>query len=138
MWLSRFMRDRSKRLTFGNTFLIGIVQAFAILPGISRSGSTIVTGLAMGISRDKVARFSFILSLPAIAGAFILKVNDLAASPPASGELLNLIVGTLVSFSSGYLAIIWLLDVVRKGKLEWFGYYCLAVSLTGFIWYFAR
>lgn len=135
MWSSKFMREKGTVLTGGNTFLIGLAQAFAILPGISRSGSTIVSGLAMGINRETVAKFSFIMSLPAIAGAFILKFKDLMAVPPAADQILNLVIGTIVSAVSGYIAILWLLDVVKKGKLEWFGYYCMAVSVSGFIWY---
>ena len=84
------------------------------------------------------ARFSFIMSLPAIFGATILKLKDMMDVPPASSEILNLIVGTVVAFVSGYFAIIWLLDIVKKGKLQIFGYYCLVVSISGLIWYFTR
>jgi undecaprenyl-diphosphatase len=135
MIVSRFLPVSDKPLKLSNTFIIGIAQAFAILPGISRSGSTIVTALAFGINREKAARFSFILSIPAVLGATILKTKDLIAVPPAPSEIVQLVAGAVAAFISGYLAIIWLIDLVKKGKLEWFGYYCFFVSIIGFIWY---
>jgi len=138
MWFSQFLRERNIQLRYINSLIIGLAQAFAILPGISRSGSTIFTGMALGIPREKVARFSFILSIPVILGATILKINDLVEAPPTTDELLNLIAGTVFAFISGYLAIIWLLDLVKKGKLQWFGYYCLFVALSGMIWYILK
>lgn len=136
MIIPKFLPVSDKPLTKKNSFIIGISQAFAILPGISRSGSTIVTALAFGIDREKAAKFSFILSLPAVLGATILKTKDLIDIPPAQGEILLLIIGAIAAFISGYVAIIWLLDLVKKGKLEWFGYYCFFVSISGFLWYF--
>ncbi len=135
MWLAPFFRNRKTPFNFSRTFLIGIAQAAAILPGISRSGSTIFTGIAMGMDRERVAKFSFLLSIPAIFGAVVLKVNDLLAMPPDSEATINLIAGTVMAFISGYIAIILLLDVVKKGKLQWFGYYCMIVALSGIVWY---
>lgn len=138
MFTAQFLKFRNTDLSFSRAFLIGIAQAFAILPGISRSGSTIFMGMSLGIEREKVARFSFIMSVPAIFGATILKLNDLIETPPISSEIVNLIAGTIVAFVSGYFAIIWLLNIVKKGKLQIFGYYCFIVSVSGLIWYFAR
>ena len=95
-------------------------------------------GMALGMDREKVAKFSFILSIPAILGATVLQLNDLAASPPSSTEIINLVAGTIVAFISGYFSIIWLLDVVKKGKLQWFGYYCFIIAVFGLLWYFLR
>lgn len=136
MWASQFLKQKNVPFSYGRSFLIGIAQAFAILPGISRSGSTIFTGMLLGIDRSKVAEFSFIMSIPAILGAVVLKSNDIIQSPPAASEILNLAAGTLAAAVSGYLAIIWLLDIVKKGKLQWFGYYCFAVAAAGLGWYF--
>ncbi len=118
------------------SFLMGLAQAFAILPGISRSGSTIFTGILFGGDQEKVARFSFIMSIPAVAGAVILKAKDLIGSPVHSSELINMSLGALFAFVFGCLAILWLLDFVKRGKIQWFGYYCLALSLLGLIFYF--
>jgi len=138
MVISPHLKSRNIKLTFKNTFIIGVAQAFAILPGISRSGSTIFTGIAQGIDREKVARFSFLMSVPAIFGAVVLKVRDVLQTSITSSEIINYAAGTFVAFVSGYLAIIWLLDVVKKGKLQWFGYYCFVVSALGLTWYFTR
>lgn len=136
MILSRYLRKSHKELSTGRSFVIGIAQAFAILPGISRSGSTIVTGMALNIDRSKVAEFSFLLSLPAIIGATILKTKDLLESNIEATQLGLLIIGAISAFISGYFAIIWLLDVVKKGKLEWFGIYCYVVVILTSVWYF--
>jgi undecaprenyl-diphosphatase len=136
--ISKFLPETEKTLNKSNSFIIGIAQAFAILPGISRSGSTIVTALVFGINREKAAKFSFILSIPAVFGATIIKTKDLISTPPAQNEILLLIIGAIVAFISGYLAIIWLLDLVKKGKLEWFGYYCFFISISGFLWYYLK
>ncbi|MBN1378777.1 MAG: undecaprenyl-diphosphate phosphatase [Gammaproteobacteria bacterium] len=131
---TRFISCGQKEFKMGNTFLIGIAQAFAILPGISRSGSTIFTGMLLKMDREKVARFSFLMSLPVIFGATLLKFKDLVDTPPADAEIGGLIAGTVMAFVSGYFAIIWLLDIVKKGKLQIFGYYCLVIAISGIIW----
>jgi len=71
-----------------------------------------------------------------VFGAVILKVNDLLKTGIDTSGMLNYVIGALTAFISGYFAIIWLLDVVKKGKLQWFGYYCFTVSAAGIIWYF--
>lgn len=138
MIITPYLKDRDTPITGLRSFIIGIAQAFAILPGISRSGSTIFTALLMGIEREKAARFSFIMSLPAVFGAALLKLKDVLEVGVSSAQLLNYIVGTLVAFVSGYLAILWLIDLVKKGRLQWFGVYCYAVALFGlsylYIW----
>ena len=136
MILTQFLTYRKKDFNFGNTFIIGIAQAIAIIPGVSRSGSTIFTGMAFGIERQDVARFSFLMSIPAILGAVVLQVGDLIKMPPTSSQMVDLTAGTISAFLFGYLAIKWLLEVVKKGKLQWFGYYCAAVSISGLIIYF--
>lgn len=138
MITAQFLSNRHNEFSPMRSFLVGLAQAFAILPGISRSGSTIFTGLALGVDREQAARFSFLMSVPVIFGAVILKLNDLLASPPSSQEVTNLAIGTLVAFVSGYLAILWLLDVVKKGKLQWFGYYCLMIAGSGLVWYLTQ
>lgn len=138
MTITPKLKAKDTPLTGVNTFIMGLAQSFAILPGISRSGSTIFTGLALGIDREKAARFSFIMSIPAVFGAVLLKVKDLIEIGIDANSLVNYVVGTIVAFISGYYAIIWLLDIVKKGKLKWFGYYCFLVSASGIIWTFTR
>ncbi len=131
-----YIKKRAGEITLGRSFLMGVAQAFAILPGISRSGSTIFTGILAGGDQEKVARFSFIMSVPAVAGAVVLKLKELLAAPPSTSEMINIAVGTLFAFAFGCLAIVWLLDFVKRGKLQWFGYYCLAISVVGLVIYF--
>jgi undecaprenyl-diphosphatase len=136
VWSSRYTRETKAELNGWHAFLIGIAQAFAILPGISRSGSTIVTGLWLGIPRDLAARFSFLLSTPVIFGATLLKTKDVVTTPLPNNELWLVIAASLAAMISGYFAIIWLLGIIRKQQLEWFGVYCVIVSVIGFVLHF--
>ncbi len=131
MVVSGYLPTGKVTLKGKHAFLIGCAQAFAILPGISRSGATIFTGMALGINREVVARFSFIMSIPAILGAIVLHLPDLLETPPTVNSMANIVVGTLASAIAGYFAIVLLLGVVRKNRLEWFGYYCLALGIGG-------
>ena len=138
MWSSRYTEENSAGgprsfMNMVHAILIGCAQAFAIIPGISRSGSTIVTALWLGLKRDLAARFSFLLSVPVIFGATLLKVKDLLDAPPPPDEMMNLALGTLAAGISGYLAIIWMLGIIRRQKLEWFGVYCAIVGIGGMI-----
>lgn len=132
MLATPYLRERKIALNLPRSFVIGCAQACAILPGLSRSGSTIFAGMAMGLNRELVARFSFIMSIPAILGAVVLQLPELTHAPPAGDSLINLAAGTVMASISGYFAIVLLLDIVRRNRLQYFGYYCLAVALIGF------
>lgn len=106
---------------------IGLAQAVAIIPGISRSGSTISAALLLKLDRTFAARFSFLLSVPAVAGATVLGVEDLQHF--SSDTLVATLVGTFVSFIVGVACIKWLLAIVRKGQFWWFAIYCWVVGL---------
>ena len=133
--LSRYMPKKNEEMTILKSIIIGVSQAFAILPGISRSGSTIVTGILMGIDKENAARFSFLMAIPAILGAFVIKINDFITIEQHTISASHMLIGSLVSLISGYFAIIWLLDIVKKGKLEWFAFYCYFVVITSAFWY---
>lgn len=116
-----------------NSILIGVAQALAIFPGISRSGSTISAGLFLGIKPVIAAEFSFLLSIPVILGAIVFKIDALLTIDTAyTGQY---IVGGLVSFVSGLLAVYLILDFIRKGRFKYFGIYCLIIGIFG-IFYF--
>ena len=136
MLLTPLLRDRSAEVTWPRALAIGVAQAMAIMPGLSRSGSTIFAGILLGINRETAARFSFIMSIPAIAGAVVLEAGDLFAAPPPAAEFFAIAAGTVASLFTGYGAIVLLLSIARRGKLYWFGYYCLAISGLGFAWHF--
>jgi undecaprenyl-diphosphatase len=112
--------------------MIGIAQAFAIIPGISRSGTTISAGLWSGISREASAEFSFILVIPAILGAMVLEIKDMTVSVQ-QGTMAYYIVGSIAAFVTGLLALIFLLKVVKRGKLHFFAYYCWLVAIVTLI-----
>ncbi len=134
MIASRYLKCKNVELRGLHALFIGCAQAMAIMPGLSRSGSTIFTGMAMGIDRQVVARFSFIMSIPAILGAVVLQTGELITHPPSPGSMINIAAGTVAASISGYFAIVMLLDIIRKNRLQWFGYYCLILSFSGFIY----
>lgn len=112
---------------------VGIAQAIAIIPGISRSGSTIAGGLYLGLDRKLAARFAFLLSIPAIAGAAVLQIGDLANF--SGDSLLAVMVGTAVAIVVGFVCVKWMLRIVSRGRLSWFAYYCWAVGLCMMVYY---
>lgn len=133
MWSSRYTQERHPHMLWLHALIIGCAQMLAVVPGISRSGSTIVTALWLGVRRETAARFSFLLSVPVIFGASLLKLKELFETPPPANEIMSLILGTIAAAISGYFAIIWLLEIIKKQKLEWFGVYCAIVSVVGIL-----
>ncbi|MAT16041.1 MAG: UDP-diphosphatase [Planctomyces sp.] len=116
--------------------VIGLFQALALLPGISRSGSTITSALFMGVSRPIAAQFSFMIAIPAISGATVLMVKDYleASESEQTAPLAVLAVGAIVSFGVGLFALKWLIRIVSRGKLHYFGWYCLVVGTLTILW----
>ncbi len=132
---SKYLPEKEGKMSSLRAVLMGCAQACAILPGLSRSGSTIFAGMVMGVNRNTAAKFSFIMSIPAILGAVVLQSSNLYQNPPSVDAIINIAAGTFFSAVSGYFAIIFLLDIVRKNRLIWFGFYCLGISFLGFIHY---
>lgn len=132
---NRILLKQAEETSFRDAFFIGLLQALAILPGISRSGSTIAAGLFRGLDRDFAARFSFLLSIPVILGAGILQLKNLNLSSETI-SLLPYITGFVSSILFGYFAIKVVLRLVRKGRLSIFSYYCWAVALFSLVLYF--
>ncbi|MFH1687836.1 MAG: undecaprenyl-diphosphatase UppP [bacterium] len=126
---TRWIPGQRRELSVIAAIIIGCGQALAILPGISRSGSTIATGLWLGIEPSKAAEFSFLLAIPAIAGAAVLSLGDLGSL--ASSLWGPYLVGALVSFVVALGAVYLVLETVRRGKLSWFAYYCFAAGCLG-------
>jgi len=135
LFLPKLVKRGEASVGWKSSLLMGIGQAFAILPGISRSGSTIVAGMLGGVRSDKAAEFSFLLAIPAIAGASVLEVKDLATTGIDPALLTRYLAGSAVAFASGLIAIFTVLVSVRKGKFEWFGYYCFAAGIGCFLWF---
>ena len=124
-------------ITFVDAFVIGIAQAIAVIPGLSRSGSTIATGLILGKKRDQIAKFSFFMVIIPILGEALLDIKKMiggeAAANGAESEATvgigATIVGFIAAFVVGCLACKWMLDIVKKGKLVWFAVYCLIAGV---------
>ncbi len=129
---------RPRDISFVDAFVIGCAQAVAVLPGLSRSGTTIATGIIIGDKREQVAQFSFFMVVIPILGEAILDVKKIfgieaadaaAGAPEAFIGIVPIVVGFLASFIVGCLACKWMLSLVKKGKLVWFALYCLLVGL---------
>ena len=120
-----------------HAFVIGIAQAVAVLPGLSRSGSTIATGLLLGNKKEKLAQFSFLMVIPPILGEALLSAKDMAevgiSETMAGLPTMSLIVGFLAAFISGCLACKWMINIVKKGKLIWFAIYCAIVGVLAIV-----
>ena len=110
---------------------MGLGQACAILPGLSRSGTTIAAGLTIGLEKEFAAKFSFILSIPAIFGAFIFKLKDIGSAMDVN--FLPIFVGLIAAIIAGYLAIKWMLDLIQNKSLDIFAYYCWVVGIVVFM-----
>ncbi|MBL6445933.1 undecaprenyl-diphosphate phosphatase [Fulvivirga sp. 29W222] len=129
--ITYYTKDQDNKVTFTKAIIIGIAQTIAILPGISRSGTTIATALYLGVEKNKATRFSFLMVLPPILGAALLKTLEFAKAPEiASGNIsgLTLAAGFIASFIAGLLACQWMIAIVRRGKLIYFAIYCFIIA----------
>ena len=125
--LGQRRRQTETPLRAWHTPLVGIVQGLAIIPGISRSGSTISISLLLGLSPQVAAQYSFLLSIPAILGAVVLKFKDVGEITIAPAVI---VAGTLTSFIVGYIALRFLLAMLNRGKFSIFSYYCFALGIV--------
>ncbi|MDE6042520.1 MAG: undecaprenyl-diphosphate phosphatase [Muribaculaceae bacterium] len=125
---------RGRDITMLDAFIIGCSQAVAVLPGLSRSGTTIATGILLGDRREEVARFSFLMVIIPILGEALLDLKKMVGgdvTAATGGEIgwLPMLVGFLASFVVGCIACRWMLNIVKKGKLVWFAIYCLIMGI---------
>ena len=127
LFLSDFLKLKKNEISFKNSFLIGLSQAIAILPGISRSGATIASAVILGIEREQAARFSFIMVIPLILGSMAKSILDHGMSFE-NFDLISLILGFLSAFITGLFACKWMILLVKKSKLYYFSIYCCIVG----------
>ncbi len=130
---SRIKKNMTKKIPFGDAFIMGLAQALAVIPGISRSGSTIATGLLLKNERGSVARFSFLMVLLPIIGAALLRLLAWKPSLGSGTEMIPLLAGFLTAYVSGVIACRWMIRIVKKGNLIWFALYCLAIGTVSII-----
>ncbi|WP_153555933.1 undecaprenyl-diphosphate phosphatase [Roseimaritima sediminicola] len=128
-WIPRGERAY-QQFSWAGALAVGCFQAFAILPGVSRSGSTIVGGRLLGLRNEDAVTFSFLLAIPAILGATVLAVKDLVEQPPSGEGLSVLLSGAVVAFVVGVVSLRWLIRWSQLGRLDWFALWCFPVGLT--------
>lgn len=123
--------QQKSRISMRDSFIIGLAQACAVLPGLSRSGSTIATGLLLGNDKTKLAQFSFLMVIPPILGEALLDGMKLMRGEVIAGDIptSSLIIGFLSAFLFGCLACKWMINLVKRGKLIWFALYCALVGI---------
>jgi undecaprenyl-diphosphatase len=129
---SYYAKPRQKEhISMKDAFIIGLAQAVAVLPGVSRSGSTIATGLLLGNKKESLAQFSFLMVIPPILGEALLDVLKMTKGENVMGsiEALPLAIGFVSAFLFGSLACKWMIDIVKRGKLVYFGIYCAVVGV---------
>jgi undecaprenyl-diphosphatase len=129
LWLTRFTKKEGRpigKMGWIDSILIGIAQGMAIIPGISRSGATISTGLFCGLDRGLSAKFSFLLSVPAILGATLLELKKIDFTQ----EFWTILIGTIVAFGVGLLSLTFLIKINKIGKISNFSYYCWIIGIA--------
>lgn len=132
--LSHFVkRERTRPISYFDSILFGIAQALAVFPGLSRSGATISTGLMVGSSKQDITRFSFLMVIIPILGMNFLEIlgGELTATPGIGFTAIA--AGFISAFIAGYIACSWMISLVKKGKLIWFGVYCAIVGTISII-----
>ena len=130
---SYYAKSRQKKdISIRDAFIIGLSQACAVLPGLSRSGTTIATGLLLGNDKARMAQFSFLMVIPPILGEALLDVMKMMKGENIAGDIptLSLVVGFVAAFVSGCVACKWMINIVKKGKLIYFAVYCAVVGLV--------
>ena len=133
LFLADKAKNTDKKAGFKEALIIGVSQAIAILPGISRSGATISTSVLLGIDRERAARFSFLMVVPLILGKMAKDLMDGEFSGD-SVELMPLGIGFIAAFITGLVACTWMISLVKKSKLSWFSIYCFLIGTIAIIW----
>lgn len=137
LWLKRFPAGGKdyREMSALDAWWIGLLQASAILPGISRSGTTISCGVTRGLSRESAATFSFLMAIPAIAGAGVLELLKHMLKPEGPPlPLAHALIGGLVAFLVGLVALWWLNVWLQRGRLHWFAWYCIGLGICVLVW----
>ncbi len=130
--VSHFMKTRERKIGFLDSLIIGISQAIAVIPGISRSGATIATGIMLGNPKGDIAKFSFLMVLVPVMGAnFLEMISPEKISGGTSTPVI--LVGFMAAFISGYFACKWMINFVKRSKLIWFSVYCILVGLLSIL-----
>ncbi len=139
--LSDFLADGEKKLkeaNYGDAFAVGITQGVATLPGLSRSGTTIVAGLLCGLDRTFAAKYSFIMSIPAVLGALVLELFDIGSESITMGDVGCYILGMIIAAAIGYVALRVVMNLVVSRYFKFFAAYCALIGIISIIVYFVK
>lgn len=130
LWLIRNLRGmkRDGDLSIKDALIVGFAQAIALIPGISRSGATVITSIAVGMKQDTALRFSFMLYIPVSLGGMVLGISDLINSPDLSTLAIPYLVAFIAALFMTYFAMRWFMGIMAKGNLKYFAYYCFIVG----------
>ena len=126
--LTMIIKPVERPMTYLDSFIVGLAQALAVLPGISRSGATIASGMMIGNRKSDIAKFSFLMVLVPVIGANILEMSSGDFTREGT-SLIVILAGFLTALISGYLACKWMISIVKKGSLKWFALYCVLVGI---------
>lgn len=131
LWLIRNLRGRKldNDLSFKDALIVGLAQAVALIPGISRSGSTVITSIAVGMKQETALRFSFMLYIPISLGGMVLGVSDITSDPDFSSLLIPYLIAFIATLICTYVAMKWLMNIMARGNLKYFAYYCFVVGI---------
>jgi undecaprenyl-diphosphatase len=130
--IAHYIRKKERTIGYKDAIIIGIAQAIAVIPGISRSGSTIATGLINGNKKDEIAKFSFLMVLLPVLGANLLEIMSGEAGS-VSISWVTILAGSATAFISGYIACRWMISLVKRSKLIWFSIYCAIIGIISII-----
>jgi undecaprenyl-diphosphatase len=126
--MTLFIRPKERPIGFVDSFIIGLAQAFAVLPAVSRSGATIATGMMLGNKKSDIAKFSFLMVLVPVIGANLVEMKSGGFSTEGTSFLV-IFIGFMAAFISGYYACKWMIALVKKGNLLWFALYCILIGI---------
>jgi len=133
LFLADKAKTTNKKVNFMDAIIIGLSQAIAIIPGISRSGATISTAVLLGIDKEKAAKFSFLMVVPLIFGKIFKELIDGGGEIFAKDEFLALSAGFIAAFITGIFACKWMIKIVKNSKLKYFSIYCFIIGLSAII-----
>lgn len=135
LWMIRNLRGRKNDgdLTIKDALIVGFAQAVALIPGISRSGATIVAAMALGMKQETALRFSFLLFIPVSFGGMILSITDLMSDPNMDTLLIPYIIAFIASLITSYFSLKWFMNIMAKGNLKYFSFYCFIVGILVFL-----
>ncbi|MBB6453030.1 undecaprenyl-diphosphatase [Salirhabdus euzebyi] len=131
LWIIRNLRGTKgdHQITVRDAIIIGLAQSVALMPGISRSGATIVAAMLLGLKQETALKFSFLLYIPVSLGTMIFSVSDMVDDPSIEGMWIPLLVGLIASIIASYYALLWFMNIMKKGNLKYFAWYCFIAAI---------